>query len=129
MDGPIQWQEDGSIVFADFEWASPTAGQLRVAKNGHAEMATALQALVAEQDDDTFDNEAVTEGLNDLVATWVRATHLAVGSGNLPKNTDDWPHWLTALHGFRFAQKVLEHWGTHPFGLKATSEGPTETAP
>jgi len=92
-------------------------------------MADALQALVAEQDDEKIDIEARDAGLEKLVTTWVRATHLDVGEGQLPKDADDWPHWLTMLHGFRFAQKVLEHWGTHPFGLRTTNEGPTETAP
>ena len=132
MDGPIDWLPDGSITFTagdNITWASPTLGQLRRAKNGHAEMADALQALVADQSEDDFDNDAVTQGLEELVAKWVRATHIDVGSGQLPSKVDDWPHWLAALHGFRFASKVLEHWGTYPFALRTTNEEQTETAP
>jgi len=129
----IDWRKDGDVAFdiggKEIVWQSPTAGQLRKAKNGLGEMADALQALVAEQDAEKIDIEARNAGLLELAIVWVRATHLDVGKGNLPKNVDDWPHWLTMLHGFRFAQKVLEHWGTHPFALKTTTEEQTETAP
>ena len=132
MDGPIDWLPDGSITFTagdGITWASPTLGQLRRAKNSYTEMGDTLTALVADQDADDFDNDAVDAGVVDLVAEWIRATHLDVGEGQLPSKIDDWPHWLAAFHGFRFATRVLEHWGTHPFSLKTTSDRPTENAP
>ena len=126
----IDWREDGSITFtagAEIEWAAPTVGDKRLAHNLYGKLATDARDLVAaHKDDKEFDSAAVTGDLDDLVAGWVRATHLNVGTGQLPPKVEDWPHWLVEL---RFAGAVLEHWGTHPFGLRTTDKGQTESAP
>ena len=127
MDGPIEWRGDGSIDWGDIGWAAPTVGDKRLAHNLYGQLAADARDLVAaHKDDEDFDNAAVQSELDELVAAWVRTVHLRVGAGQLPAKVEEWPHWLVEL---RFAGAVLEHWGTHPFGLRTTSEGPTENAP
>ena len=124
MDSPIEWNPDGSIVFTaggkPITWAAPTFGTIRHAKNEWATLVKDAQADVDDPDSD------IEELLGEKVAHWVRAIHTQLGDKALPENLDDWPHWLP---GIRFVSRVLEHWGTNPFGLKSTVNDPTETAP
>ena len=124
MDSPIEWNPDGSIAFTagkkPIVWAAPTFGTIRLAKN---EWATLVEDAQADVDDDDSD---VEELVGEKVSVWVRAIHAELGDKPLPKDLDDWPHWLP---GVRFVARVLEHWGTNPFGLKSTGNEQTETVP
>jgi len=134
MDGPIDWRPDGSLAFtagAEIEWAAPTVGNKRLASNLAAELATDWNELIAahKADEDKEDPGSALVALqgdfDDLAAGWVRATHLDIGSGQLPSKVEDWPYWLVSLE---FVKAVAEHWGTHPFGLRTTDKGQTENA-
>jgi len=129
--GPIDWREDGSIAFGDVEWASPLLGQKRLAQNAYFAMQESYNKSVGDlEDSDALDGEALQTLITSLTETWVRDVHAAIGTaGTLPKNVDEWPHWLAGLHGFRFGSMVLEHWGRYPFAWRTTGEGPTENAP
>ena len=125
----IDWREDGSISFdaggTDIVWEAPTVAALENAYNGHVAALDAVK-LISDETGDDEDETAARPKVQAVIEGWVRAVHGDVGTGDLPKNVGDWPHWLVDV---RLPGKVRVHWSTHPFGSKISPIQQTETGP